>query len=61
MTPDELIAKYEGLHEIAFKTCMESTNLTYIEWGVAYRAWQDANRELQTAKLMLAVCRSQGL
>lgn len=61
MTPDELIARYQGQYDAAMTACIAAKDLPYIKWSVVFREWSEAKTSLAAAKLMLAVCRSQGL
>ena len=62
MTPDELIARYQGWYEVAeakFKALPAEHDT--LEWLRLFTATNAARDQLHAAKLMLAVCRSHGL
>lgn len=62
MTPDELIARYQGRYEVAeaaWKALPAGTDA--MEWLRLFDAQNAAHDALHAAKMMLAVCRSQGL
>lgn len=61
MTPDELLAKYEGQRDAKQAACMDLKDAPYAEWECAFNAWALACAETDAARMMLAVCRSHGL
>ncbi len=60
MTPDELIARYQGRYDVAYAAWHACAGGT-AEWLRLFDAQSAAYDALHAARLMLAVCRSQGL